>query len=409
MSGKRARAGWEKLLRSILSLSVLLLLMGGSILGLYLYVDHLVSQMEREGFSTKDLKAPITEERSLGTEKPPIYIQPWEPGLSPDVHLIIALNNSDSIKKLDGYPHIGVILNLSLVNSGTNRIYVERAYAHPGWGGEVSGDLKKYMDIGQERYMRHMIVPLPEELPGDDKLTLSVFFDILVERGNTWYRREGIEFPPYPVNILEPRNTTFEPRLRTNPAYFYDRINNLVEKDREPIRSLVENSTLGQGNYTIQKVVDAYEFVRGSLDYIPDPDTGRNEWISPITCLEKGGGDCEDFSILLGSIISAMGGNARVIITSGHAFNAVYLGEDDSILEAVNDRYGLQVPFQIWEDKLGKWLIIEPQSQLVFGWFPLDVGPVWGPVDGMYIPGYDGLSWGFVGSEEISIVDIYYK
>ncbi|MBN1539088.1 MAG: transglutaminase domain-containing protein, partial [Candidatus Thermoplasmatota archaeon] len=169
------------------------------------------------------------------------------------------------------------------------------------------------------------------------------------------------------------------------------------------------NSSMGQGNYTIQKVVDAYEFVRGSLDYIPDPDTGRNEWISPMACLNKGGGDCEDFSILLGSIITAMGGNARVIITSGHAFNAVYLGEDDSILNAVNDRFGVRIPFQIWEDELGKWLIIEPQSQLVFGWFPLDVTPVLERDDSMYVHGYGDIYWGFADSEEISIVDIYFK
>ncbi|MBN1538635.1 MAG: hypothetical protein JW939_00695, partial [Candidatus Thermoplasmatota archaeon] len=204
VSSKKPRTGAGTALRFVFTILVLLLLMGGTILGFYLYIDHLISQMEREGFSEEDLVAPALEGRPLETETPPIFVLPWEPGLSPEMHLIIALNNSDDIKKLDGYIDIGVVLNLSLKNAGQGRLYVERTYAHPGWGGEVSGNLGKYIDIGQERYMRHLIVPFPEEPLEDDDMTLSIFFDILVERGGTWYRREGIEYPAYPVNVLEP-------------------------------------------------------------------------------------------------------------------------------------------------------------------------------------------------------------
>ncbi|MGA1873265.1 MAG: hypothetical protein ACMUHY_06290 [Thermoplasmatota archaeon] len=409
MPEKGGGAGAGQVMRFLFTIFVLLIFMVGSLIGLYLYMEYLVRLSEREGFTEEDLLAPSMEVRSLESEKPPVYILPWEPGLSPEIRLIIALNNTDDVKKLDGYAGIGVVLNLSLKNTGSSDLYVERAYARPGWGGEVSGDLGKYLDQEQERYMRHLLVPLPSQWPEDDDLKISIFFDVLVERGRNWYRREAIEYPAYPVNILEPRNTTETFRIRTNTAYYYDKVNDLIEQDRQPIRSLVENSSLGRGNFTIQKIVDAFEFVRGSLDYIPDPDTGRNEWISPMTCLSKGGGDCEDFSILFGSVITAMGGNARVIITSGHAFNSVYIGNDDSLLSQVNDRFGIEIPFQIWEDELGKWLVIEPQSQLVFGWFPLDVEPFMGTSESMYVHGYGGMSWGFVDSEEISVVDIYFK
>jgi transglutaminase-like putative cysteine protease len=325
------------------------------------------------------------------------------------LNLIIAVNSTGEVKKLDGLMGIGVVLNLSLLNSGTSMLYVERAYVHPGWGGEVSGQLGNYLDVNEEDYMRHMLVPLPDPAPDPEERKLTIYFDVVVERGTGWFRREGI-FWEYPVNIIELTNITRTTEIRSNPAYYFDKVNDLVKTDDLLIRSLVENSTMGEGPYTIQKIVDAYEFVRNSLDYIADPDNGQNEWITPMTCLEEGGGDCEDFSILLGSIITAMGGNARIIITHGHAFNAVYIGDDASILTAIEGRYGLNIPFQILEDKLGKWLIIEPQSQLVFGWFPLDVEPVPSEVAGnMYIYGTNGLAWQFVDSDEVSVVDIYFK
>ncbi len=406
VSGKRGGLSAGQVVRFFVTIFILLMFMGASLLGLYIYMDYLVGLNEREGFSEDDLVVPLSEERPIILEDPPRFISPWNTGLSTTLSLVIAVNNTDNVAKLDGVQGVGLVLNLTLKNSGENDLFIERVYAQPEWGGEVTGQLGNYLDVGDEEYMRHLLVPIPDPLPDIVDRKLTILFDILVESGGSWYRREGI-FWEYPLVIHEMTNVTSEFEIKTNPAYYFDKVNDLVRTDSLLINSIVENSTLGDGNFTIQKIVDAYEYVRNSLDYIADPDTGENEWITPMTCLAEGGGDCEDFSILLGSVITAMGGNARIIITSGHAFNAVYIGTDDSILDSINDRYGLNIPFQIMEDKLGKWLIIEPQSQLVFGWFPLDVEPVAGEGD-LYIYGQPGMSWQFVDSEEVSVVDIYF-
>ncbi|MGA1794186.1 MAG: hypothetical protein ACMUHM_09560 [Thermoplasmatota archaeon] len=408
MSGKNSGGKSGQVMRFIFTILILILFMGGTLLGLYLYMDYLLELSEREGFSEEDLVAPLDEASPLETETAPVFILPWEPGLTTLLKLNIAVNDSDGVNKLDGIRGIGIVLNLSIINIGSSRIYVERLYARPGWGGEISGEVKKYVEVDGERYMRHMLVPIPEPVPEPEESKLTILFDVLVERGRTWYRREGVYWE-YPVNVLEMRNTTASFELKKNPPYFYDKVNDLVKEDRVLVRSMVENDTRLSGDYTVQSIVEAFLFVRSSLEYIPDPDNGRNEWISPMTCLLEGGGDCEDFSILLGSIITAMGGNSRIIITSGHAFNAVYIGENESVLDRINERFGLEIPLLIWEDELGKWLIIEPQSWLVFGWFPLDVEPIQGAADGRYIYGYDEMSWGFVDSDEISVVDIYLK
>jgi hypothetical protein len=106
-----------------------------------------------------------------------------------------------------------------------------------------------------------------------------------------------------------------------------------------------------------------------------------------------------------------MGGNARVIITSHHAFNVVYIGKEPSLLDLIDERYGLDIPFQLMEDDLGIWLVVEPQSYLVFGWFPSDVvvqkvNSSQGSIS-TYIYGNNVLEWVYEDSDEVSVVDIY--
>ena len=92
MPEKGGGAGAGQVMRFLFTIFVLLIFMVGSLIGLYLYMEYLVRLSEREGFTEEDLLAPSMEVRSLESEKPPVYILPWEPGLSPEIRLIIALN-----------------------------------------------------------------------------------------------------------------------------------------------------------------------------------------------------------------------------------------------------------------------------------------------------------------------------
>ncbi|MGA1848389.1 MAG: transglutaminase domain-containing protein [Thermoplasmatota archaeon] len=405
------RSSSHHLMGMVFTLLVLFIFMGTTLFGMYYYVNRILDEATRDGFTDEDLTVPASIERSFESEDPPRNIVPWDPPHTMPLHwnCSIGFQSNLTTGRIDGFEDIGAVLNLSLINTGGAKLFVEWVYIELGWAKSIDGEIGRYVSSGDTRQLRHFMLPPPDGNVAGPQLAIHISIDILIEDGLNWVRRESIGFGQIGVHFEEWGQVNPAPRVTNNPSYYFDKINGMIKDDREQVRSLVENSTLGNGNFSIQKVADAYEFVIGSLNYIPDPDTGSNQWISPMTCLSRGGGDCEDYSVLFGALVHAMGGTARVIITSGHAFNAVYLGEDLSVLDLLNDRYGMEIPFQIWEDDLGKWLLVEPQSKLVFGWFPLDVRPNVNSTASVYIYGQEEIGWGFVDSDKVSIVDIYFK
>jgi len=395
----------------IFTLMVLVIFMGATLFGMYYYLNRLLDDTTRDGFTSEDLTVPASIERSFGSEEPPLDIVPWDPphNMPMEWNCSVGFQSNLTTGKIDGFDGIGAVLNLSLINTGGRELYVEWVYLELGWASSMENGVGRYVPIGGTRQLRHFLLPSPDAEVSPSRLYIYISIDILIDDGSIWVRRESIGFGQIGVHFENPGDVRTDPVVKNNPSYYFDRINGLIKDDREQVRSLVENSTLGDGNFSIQKVADAYEYVMGTLTYIPDPDTGSNQWISPMTCLARGGGDCEDYSVLFGALVNAMGGSVRVIITSGHAFNAVFIGENLSVLDLINDRYGMEIPFQIWEDELGKWLLVEPQSKLVFGWFPLDVGPSPEPTSSAYLYGHEENGWGFLDSDRVSIVDIYLK
>ncbi len=66
-----------------------------------------------------------------------------------------------------------------------------------------------------------------------------------------------------------------------------------------------------------------FYFVRDEIDYIPDPS---REYVQhPIETLKSRGGDCEDKSILLANLLSAVGFNTRFALTFNHAYVQVWI------------------------------------------------------------------------------------
>jgi len=397
----RNREAWFLLIRVVL---VMMILTIGSLVGFYFFLQWVIESGERPGFARDDLVVPAPAERPLLHEEPPLFIRG---GPTPQFSIVPMYTVNRSAEALDGMEGIGAVLNLEAMNEGPSAIYVESIGYTTGWGASAEGEVGRYIEPGGRTYLRHMLIPIPSPPPADGELTFSLVMDILVEGPVSWARRENLSFEGSGINIIPLAGEGTPPRFGHNEPYFYDKVNDMIRGDIGELEGILEGEGMMDGNFTIQDIVDAYEFVSSRLEYIPDPDTGSNEWISPITCLERGGGDCEDYSILLGSVVTCLGGNSRIVFTEKHAFCAFYLGDDDSVLDPVNERFGFDIPFQIIEDELGKWLVVEPQSQLVFGWFPSDVVVQQGTLEDMYIRGHSDLGWAFESSVDISIVDIY--
>ncbi len=390
---------------------IIFLFMGGTLLGFYLYLDRLIDDPYRDGPSLEELSTPVVISRSYGSERAPLFIVPWSPpeNAPSEWDCKILVQSNVTTGAVDGFEGIGAVLNLTLENFGDLDLYIEWANITLGWGESINGRIGRYVNASETRHMKHFLLPSPTTYVPDESMTFQVDLDILIKDGMQWIRREDVSFGSIDIH-LEPRYTpSYVTEIKYNPSYYFDKINNMIEKDEDRIASILKNTSFGNDPFSIQSIADVYEFVVSRLEYIPDPDTGKNQWISPVTCLSKGGGDCEDYSVLFGAMINGLGGSARVIVTSGHAFNAVFIGDHASSLEKLQGRYGMEIPFQILEDEMGKWLLVEPQSKLIFGWFPLDVQPVSTGTMDMEIYGHNGPGWGFVDSESVSIVDIYFN
>jgi hypothetical protein len=119
-----------------------------------------------------------------------------------------------------------------------------------------------------------------------------------------------------------------------------------VEVD-EPV--VIEEAGLAagkySGDYTIEQISGIYDHLKENWHYMRDPrgiDYFKNASES-LNLGKKNGcvgvGDCDDFAILMSSLVEAAGGTTRVILarnntTGGHAYAEVYLGQ----LNAKNDQ-----------------------------------------------------------------------
>jgi transglutaminase-like putative cysteine protease len=156
---------------------------------------------------------------------------------------------------------------------------------------------------------------------------------------------------------------------------------------------LVNNS----GVYSIQAVADAFDWVRGHIVYADDPN---DYWQSSSETLSWRTGDCEDYAILLASMIDEMGGNARVNVIDGHAFPSVFVGSNASVEadvgRAISSHYGTQVPVYFLNDTTGYWMVVDPTGFPYAGGLPTLSGPV------LNDPAH---TWSFQSSTWLCVVD----
>lgn len=102
------------------------------------------------------------------------------------------------------------------------------------------------------------------------------------------------------------------------------------------------------GDYTVEQICAIYEYMKEDWRYVRDPrDLEYYRYASDNLQLatEKncsGIGDCDDFALLIASLIESIGGTTRIILAygpgGGHAYTEVYLGQigsEDSNVERI--------------------------------------------------------------------------
>jgi len=127
------------------------------------------------------------------------------------------------------------------------------------------------------------------------------------------------------------------------------------------------------GDRTIRQICSLYDVMVGNWSYLPDT-RGIEEFQYSNKTLEYGmgkkvigQGDCDDFSILLASLIESIGGTSRIMLAygpmGGHAYTEVYLGKAEGIDSDV--------------DRMIKWLMARYNAHEINVHTDLDTGDVW--------------------------------
>lgn len=112
-----------------------------------------------------------------------------------------------------------------------------------------------------------------------------------------------VESVPEPEAETAPLKTFLEPPRRTSPFYAYS---SKVYKDDPALEALVANITSPCGEDVYCKVQNIFEYIRRNVPYVGEPN-GVNNILPPYETLGKGG-DCEDLSILLASMLNTVNG-----------------------------------------------------------------------------------------------------
>jgi hypothetical protein len=126
------------------------------------------------------------------------------------------------------------------------------------------------------------------------------------------------------------------------------------------------------GDGTISQICSIYSYMVGNWSYARDT-RGIEEFQYSNESLEygkgkfSGQGDCDDFSILLASLIESIGGTSRIMLAygpmGGHAYTEVYLGKAEGI---DSDAY-----------RMIRWLRTRYNVPEINAHTDLDTGDVW--------------------------------
>jgi transglutaminase-like putative cysteine protease len=126
---------------------------------------------------------------------------------------------------------------------------------------------------------------------------------------------------------------------------------------------------LSPGNFNLGQICDIFDFCYMNWSYVNDPVT-RDYYAKASETLKNGlNGDCDDFAILLCSMILSIGGEARISFaydaTSGHAFTEVNIGTTDpsAVKRYLTARYGYAEMWHKIDGNGSWWLNLDWQGQ----------------------------------------------
>jgi hypothetical protein len=297
------------------------------------------------------------------------------------------------------YAGYGGSMRVNVTNTGGTPIYVGSVRMVPewsiqgysaGWGHEIAA--------GSTHPIGLLAFSGPST-PGNYSYHFAL--DLLVQSNGPrmqWMRATNPDTDTMRMDVLPLEAVGSYPVYHNDPA-IYKRANDLVRPNDTGVPELADtiSAALG-GEYDLYWVAALFDWTRETLRYIPDP-TDDDIWSPPSETLTVGGGDCEEYAILMASVVKHWGGDVRFYVITKHAFAGIYLGppgmNETGVAAALNMFQGTSARYAWFKDALGYWVIADGTSSLYLGGLP-----------------YNGVAtdlqggWDIKGTEYLYITDI---
>ena len=233
---------------------------------------------------------------------------------------------------------------------------------------------------------------------------------------NSWYKHPPVSEPWHPLEVFSALKSKENYPEVKNPDNYYNLVNELI-KPNTYIQDISKNIRASYpGDFNIYQILTVYEYVANVINYTLDP-VDRDEWTAPATALRERKGDCDEFALAFSSLIFALGGTTRIILTSTHAFSVIYIGNtmDDfnKAVSAINKYYNVKFVKSAnyrptyFQDELGYWLTADPTSEVnsttlnLFGRLPTGGAPIENQNSTLYSEG-----WYFQNNQVMLVIDV---
>jgi hypothetical protein len=270
-----------------------------------------------------------------------------------------------------------------LKNTGPNELFVYGIGLEGEWGQRVCATIGVYISPGKEEYLGMLHIPGPE-VPGAYNFTFKTGLEakgLGPEIVPGWWDYGYVTTAMKPLQF-RPVAEVAHYKERPNPAYFFDKANRLMNsKDPAVLDRTNEILARFPGAFSIYQAAAAFDFVRSNVTYKAEP-AGEDHWQSPAETLGVLTGDCEDYTLLLSAIVTALGGTTRFHVETEHAFLSVYVGTDvQAATDALSRYYNTDVNLASFSDRFGYWFSADATDSMFLGALPLGGEPLgtgWG-------------------------------
>jgi hypothetical protein len=366
----------------------------------------------RDGFTEDFLADTVPAVYSIGSP-----VQDTKPEVSTSkpkpIHSVVI---SWIFEKNSVYVRYGGTLKAFIENNGTSRLYIYGLGIKPDWPINASNEISKenyisidvgiFINVSEKKYVGLLHFPGPAY---SSEFDYSMIFWGYQENEYGSWNDCGIQLStPKTIDVV-PLPFASEYKQHYNLPHYFDKVNEIVDPTSEKVINL-SRKLAGEysGPFNIYQVSAIFDYIYNNVKYISDPSNTENYWCTPEQTLELGG-DCEDFSTLLASMLVSIGGAVRMYLTDSHAFLALYIGNESEvqpIIEAIRDYYQSNIPIFWLSDELGAWLILDTIGSIYTGGLPLGASPVRTQEDiDSDLNDFSG-SWDFIDTENLYIVDI---